>query len=220
MNETLYSAIKELKNLAGSKNIAYISSSELARKMGVSQQTASRIILELIKEKYIDRTMENRRQKIIIQEKALDLLYRELNELYSILKINQSFEMEGTVQNGLGEGKYYISKKGYMDQFKEKLKMEPFPGTLNIKINPEYENILRQVRGADGIIISGFKDRERTFGGVKCFNAHIDGIKCYLIFPERSVYTDVIEVISDKYLRQALSLKDGDIIKVNVDFEF
>ena len=59
----------------------------------------------------------------MIQEKALDLLYRELNELYSILKINQSFEMEGTVQNGLGEGKYYISKKGYMDQFKEKLKM-------------------------------------------------------------------------------------------------
>ena len=45
-------------------------------------------------------------------------------------------------------------------------------------------------------------------------------IKCYLIFPERSVYTDIIEVISDKYLRQALSLKDGDIIKVNVDFEF
>ncbi len=220
MNSTIYETIKTLKRIAGGKNILYISSNELAREMNVSQQTASRMIIELLDEKYIDRKMESRKQKIILMEKSLDILYKELNDLYSILEINQSFEMEGTIKNGLGEGKYYISKKGYMDQFYYKLKINPYPGTLNIKIFPEYENILRQIRGAEGIRIEGFKDKERTFGGVKCFNAHIDGTKCFIIFPERSNYTDIIEVISDKYLREKLNLKDNDILKINIDFNY
>ena len=56
-----------------------------------------------------------------------------------------------------------------MDQFSSKLGIKPYPGTLNIKIYPEYENILRRIRSADGTHIDGFKDNERTFGAVKCF---------------------------------------------------
>ena len=34
----------------------------------------------------------------------------------------------------MGEGSYYMSLKGYKKQFKEKLGYEPFPGTLNLKL--------------------------------------------------------------------------------------
>ncbi len=219
MDYNIYNAIKILKKKSGSKNVVFISSAGLAREMKISQQTASRIIINLYKNKFIDRTMNNRKQKITLLEKSLDVLYSELNDLYSILEMHQNFELSGNVRNGLGEGKYYISKEGYMKQFEEKLGIKPYPGTLNVKINSEYENILRSVRSADGIHINGFKDDERTFGGVKCFKAHIDGIKCFLIFPERSSYTDIVEIISDKYLRDELKLNDNDGLKLNVDID-
>ncbi len=219
MDYNIYNAIKILKNKSGSKNVVFISSAELAKEMKISQQTASRIIINLYRNKFIDRTMDNRKQKIILLEKSLDLLYYELNELHSILEMHQNFELGGNVKNGLGEGKYYISKEGYMKQFEEKLGIKPYPGTLNVKVNGEYENVLRSIRSADGIHIEGFNDNERTFGGVKCFKAHIDGIKCFLIFPERSSYTDVIEIIADRYLRDELKLKDGSELKVNVDID-
>jgi riboflavin kinase len=219
MDYNIYNAIKILKKKSGSKNVVFISSAGLAREMKISQQTASRIIINLYKNKFIDRTMNNRKQKITLLEKSLDVLYSELNDLYSILEMHQNFELSGNVRNGLGEGKYYISKEGYMKQFEEKLGIKPYPGTLNVKINSEYENILRSVRSADGIHINGFKDDERTFGGVKCFKAHIDGIKCFLIFPERSSYTDIVEIISDKYLRDELKLNDNDELKLNVDID-
>jgi len=219
MDYNIYNAIKVLKKKSGSKNVVFISSNELAKELNVSQQTASRVIINLYKNKFIDRTINNRKEKITLLEKSLDMLYSELNELYSILEMHQNFKLKGNVKTGLGEGKYYISKEGYMKQFYEKLGIKPYPGTLNVKIDGGYENILRGIRSADGIHIEGFKDNERTFGAVKCFKAHIDGIKCFLIFPERSSYTDIIEIISDKYLREELKLNDNSDLEVNVDID-
>ena len=219
MDYNLYNTIKVLKKLAGSGNTSYISSGELAKDLGVSQQTASRFIIELNEKKYIERTLQNRKQKITLLEPSIDLLYSELNQLNSILEMHQEFNLKGEIKSGMGEGKYYISQEGYMAQFREKLGISPYPGTLNIKIYPEYENILRRIRSADGIHIYGFKDKERTFGGVKCFSGRIDGTNAWLIFPERSSYTDIVEIISDKFLRNDLKLQDGDELNVRVTLD-
>ncbi len=219
MDYNLYNTIKVLKKKAGTENTLKISSGELAHLLNVSQQTASRFIIELASQNYIDRRLQGRKQKITILESALDLLYSEINELNSILEMKQDFELIGNIQSGMGEGKYYISQKQYMEQFKEKLGIIPYPGTLNIKIKPEYENILRRIRSAAGIHIDGFKDQERTFGGVKCFSGKIDGTTSFLIFPERSSYTDIVEIISDSYLRNEMNLNDGDEIKIYVTIE-
>ncbi|SMD31178.1 winged helix-turn-helix domain-containing protein/riboflavin kinase [Picrophilus oshimae] len=212
--ENIYIALKTIKKMAGEKNTVFISSKELANEMNVSQQTASRIIISLDRLGYITRTLENRKQKITINDSGLDVLYREYNEISSILRFSQELKLVGAVQNGLGEGKYYISKKGYKDQFIAKLGIDPYPGTLNIKILNEYENNLRRIKNSDGIYITGFKDQQRTFGGVFCHAARIDGIRCFIIFPERSVYRDTFEVISEKYLRKELNLENGEIIEV------
>ncbi len=219
MDYNLYNTVKVLKKLSGSSNTVYISSGQLAENLNVSQQTASRFIIELTNGKYIERTLQNRKQKITLLESSLDLLYSELNDLNSILRMRQDFELKGEIQNGLGEGKYYISQKGYMEQFRDKLQMKPYPGTLNIKIYPEYENILRRIRSAEGIHIDGFRDNERTFGAVKCFFGRIDGTTAWLIFPERSSYTDIVEIISEKFLRKDLNLKDHDKLSVRVTLD-
>ncbi|WP_337860144.1 DUF120 domain-containing protein [Ferroplasma sp.] len=219
MDYNLYNTVKIIKKMAGSGNTVYISSGELAKALNVSQQTASRFIIELSDKKYIERTLQNRKQKVILLEPALDLLYSELNQLNSILEMRQEFNLKGEIKSGLGEGKYYISQKGYMDQFLNKLGISPYPGTLNIKVLPEYENILRRIRSAEGIHIEGFKDKERTFGGVKCFSGRIDGTNAWLIFPERSSYTDIVEIISDKFLRRDLHLQDGNELNVRVTLD-
>ncbi len=217
--ENIYNALKAIKKMAGDKNTVFLSSKDLADEMHVSQQTASRIIISLDRLGYITRTLVDRKQKIMINDSGLDVLYREYNEISSILRFSQEIKLVGTVQDGLGEGKYYISKKGYKEQFIAKLGIDPYPGTLNIKISPEYENDLRRIKNSDGIYITGFKDQQRTFGGVFCHQARIDGIKCFIIFPERSVYRDTFEVISEKYLRKELNLQNGSMIEVLINID-
>ncbi|MEM0140073.1 MAG: DUF120 domain-containing protein [Ferroplasma sp.] len=219
MDYNLYNTIKVIKKIAGSSNTAKISSNELATIMNVSQQTASRFIIELAAQNYIERRLQGRRQKITILDSALDLLYGELNELNSILEMKQNFELIGNVTGGMGEGKYYISQQPYMDQFKSKMGIVPYPGTLNIKIKPELENVLRRIRSASGIHIDGFSNNERTFGGVKCFKGKIDGISAFLIFPERSSYTDIVEIISEYFLREKMRLSNGDELSIHVSID-
>lgn len=216
-NGRYYGVLKQIKKLADHSNRLSISSTELAGILGVSQQSASRFILNMIDEGYITRSMENRKQVLKITEQGLSLLYSELSDLLGVLGMESKVIVEGRVSSGMGEGRYYISRKDYIIQFQEKLGMIPFLGTLNIKVDPENWDSLRRLRTSSGILIDGFKTEDRTFGDVKAFYATIDGIKGAVIMPVRTVYTDVIEMISETYLREALSLEDGTQVKVEVD---
>lgn len=217
IDANLYYALKIIKERAGSRNHVSISSGELADGMCLSQQSASRVLIRLEEGGYISRTFHNRKQRIVLTDSGLDILYRELGSLSKILNLDSTISISGIVQSGLGEGRYYISRKSYIIQFQDKLGFIPFLGTLNVKISPAFESRLRRLRSSPGIHIDGFQTEDRTFGPVKVFHASVNGEKCAVIFPERSVYTDVIELISEKYLRGEFSLNDGDPIEVSVD---
>ena len=66
------------------------------------------------------------------------------------------------------------------------------------------------------ILVEGFTDGSRSFGPAKCFHGKIaDKVDIAFIFPVRTHYSgDVVEIISSKFLRDALHLKDGDVVKV------
>lgn len=213
----IYYALKVIKSKAGPKNYVTISSNELAEGMGISQQSASRVLIRLVEDGYVTRTFQNRKQRVLLTDSGLDVLYRELGSLSKILYLDGNISLSGTVQSGLGEGRYYISRKYYIIQFQEKLGFIPYLGTLNLRILPTFESPLRRLRSSPGIHIDGFKTEDRTFGPVKVFNATMNGEKCAVIFPERSVYTDVVELISENYLRGEYGLKDGDQVDVTID---
>ena len=215
-----YWALKALKSLGGSRSLISISSSELAEYMKISQQSASRFILELLRGGYIIRQMNGRKQDISITEKGVALLVKEYADLSVILEKPVKMKLYGNVQSGLGEGRYYISRKGYIVQFQEKLGFIPYLGTLNLRIKSGSELSLRRLRSMDGVHIDGFVTDDRTYGPVKLFLGNINGIKCAIIFPERSVYSDVLEIISVDYLRETLGIKDGDELLVEVEGPF
>ena len=213
----IYEGLKAILLISGGDKKARLYSGSLASFMGVSQQTASKLILDMVKAGVIDRIMDGKIQSIEITETGRDLLFEEYSRLSRILGVRDNIVVTGTVQSGMGEGRYYVSRKPYVIQFQEKLGFIPYMGTLNIKIDPSEEVSLRRIRGYSGIKIDGFVTDDRSFGPVKAFMGKISGVKCAVIFPERSVYRDVIEVISEEFLREKLQLQDGVRLQIFVD---
>jgi len=211
----------KLAEMGAHRRTAKISTEYLAEKLGASQQTASRYLIELDKNGWIERTITLEGCLI----KITDVGIKELKKLYSNLRILMeaayppSITLEGVVFTGLGEGAYYISKEPYRKQFIEKLGFEPYPGTLNLKLATDYDVKTRsELEAYPAIEIEGFRNEDRTFGSVKCFPVTIDNkVKGALILALRSHYdASVIEVVAPVFLRKHLKLKDGHKVKVEV----
>lgn len=218
--DEFYFAIKAVKAMGGVKNKILTTSKELAKYLNISQQSASELILSMLKEGLISRQIVGRKQEITITDRGMNVLLKEYVDLGTIFETQKSIKLTGELITGMGEGRYYISRKFYVIQFRDKLGFMPYFGTLNLKIKSEFSLALRKLRSMDGIHIDGFVTEDRTFGPVKAFRATINGIKCAIIFPERSIYTDVVEIISKEYLRQKLDLKDKDMVEVEVSGPF
>ena len=77
---------------------------------------------------------------------------RNFTNLYELIFGKQKeIEMNGALETGLGEGGYYISKKGYMTQFEKKLGWKPFEGTFNLRLKEEEVPKIEAMKAADGI---------------------------------------------------------------------
>ena len=130
--------------------------------------------------------------------------------------------MIGTLETGLGEGGYYISKEGYMEQFIEKLSWIPYKGTFNLRLEDDEVPKIEAMKAAEGILINGFEEEGRTFGKAWIFKCTLenDGTvveKCAIISPKRTHYKRVVEIISPTYLRRDLDVEDGARFRVKVN---
>jgi riboflavin kinase len=211
----------KLAEMGAYKRTAKISTEYLAGKLGISQQTASRYLIELEHKGWIHRIITPDGSLIRIEEAGL----KQLEKLNSNLKVlientyPPSVTLEGTVFTGLGEGAYYTSKEAYRKQFTEKLGFEPYPGTLNLKLNSEYDKKTRkEIESYPAIEVTGFKNEDRTFGLVKCYPVIIENkVKGALVTAMRSHYdVSVLEIIAPVCLRKQLNLKDGNKVKVEI----
>ena len=208
--------LKQLALMNASKKVLKISSKELADKINQSLQTAARKLKELENDELIERTLTKDGQFIVITEKGKRRLYREYLDYKKIFEEDETITIKGKVFSGVGEGRYYVSLKGYKEQFKEKLGFDPYPGTLNLKIPKEQLYFRRRLEEEDGILIEGFKTPDRTFGDVKAFKCKVNGIEGAIVLPKRTHYpSDVLEVIAPVKLRN-YGIKDGDFVEVEV----
>ena len=130
-------------------------------------------------------------------------------------------KLTGVVFSGLGEAAYYVSMKGYKKQFRSKVGFDPFPGTLNLRLDSAIDRKMRRdLSSSRGIHIDGFSDGKRTYGGAECFRAYVNGkVNAAVLVIERTTHDDsVIEIISPVNLRQHLGLMDGDEVEVAIHF--
>lgn len=209
-------SLKRLALLGAHNKPVQISSNEFASYIDSSPQTAARRLKSLEDEKLISRQILHNGQLISLTKNGLESLQKELNDYREIFSGNGAVKiLSGKVITGLGEGQYYISLEGYRTQFREKLGFDPYPGTLNVKLDPLSIELRKRISA--NVTISGFTDQNRTFGSGTCFNVKISDIKGAVITPERTHYPeDIIEVIAPVNLRQYLNVRDGSTVAVEV----
>lgn len=213
-NPNLIYALKILALEGAKHNFIEISTKRFGKLLGISQQSASRRIRELRDEELVEVRKFGKRIWIKLTRKGIDMLKREAIDYRRLFEIAKNIEITGEVVSGLGEGKYYIMKDGYFNQIKEKLFFEPYPGTLNVRVYARDMEKVEMLHTIPGILIKGFVSEGRTFGNVKAFLCTINGKDAAVIIPERSHYSDIIEVIADKNLREELGLEDGSIVDI------
>ena len=217
----LFFTLYKLAEIGACSRTVKVSTEYLAEKIGASQQTASRHLINLEKIGWIKRTITPEGCLTKITDSGM----AELKKLYSDLRLifeaeyPPSVTLEGILFSGLGEGAYYVTKEGYRKQFMEKLGFDPYPGTLNLKLTTEYDvKTMSELEAYPSLEIQGFKDESRTFGPVKCYPAIINNkVKGAVIYALRSHYNaSVLEIIAPVFLRGRLKLKDGNKVKVEI----
>jgi len=192
-----------------------ISVNEFAQKLKTSPMTASRRLKELDDEGLISRKLLGRSQAVKITDKGESFLKDEYLEYKSIFDGGGTVEFNGCIISGLGEGKYYLSLHGYTKQIEEKLGFSPYPGTLNVKLDRDSVPARARLVEFEPVRISGFKRRNRTYGGINCYSAVVEGIQGAIIVPDRSHYhNDVVEIIAPVSIKQTLGRGNSDKIKV------
>ena len=214
----------ELLELGAKDRPISITTTELGQKLGKSQQLASKHLEEMEREGLVERIRSGGKTYVKLTKKGISsgaILYSTLSRVYSKDE-KEKLEIVGTVFSGLGEGAYYISLKGYKRQFLSKLGFEPFPGTMNLRLDlPVYRKVRQDLQTMKGVHIDGFKDGKRTFGGAECFKAILDGkAEGAVLIIERTIHDDsVLELISPVNLRKQFKLRDGDKMTVEISQE-
>jgi len=201
-------------------NFVPITTSALGKNIKKSQQAASKHLVELEKDGFIQRIASGRNVSVKITTKGYLEMIKLSTILQSSLESAPSYvELKGTLVSGMGEGAYYMSLKGYTKQFEKKIGYTPFPGTLNVKLNQKkHTEAVRQFDALDGILIDGFSDGKRTYGWVKCFKAKLNkSVDCDLIRLERTHHDpSIIELISKRSIRKTAKISDGSKITIRI----
>jgi len=81
-------------------------------------------------------------------------------------------------------------------------------------------NARRELGRHPSIFVDGFSDSTRTYGWVKCYRATVNNgaiDNAAVLVLERTHYDDgMLEVIAPISIKQAVGIKNGDLIKVQV----
>jgi len=105
------------------------------------------------------------------------------------------------------------------NQLMTKLSIDPFPGTLNLEISTRDDlKNLETLRWMDGIEII---PEDPSFCRGKCYLALIGGrLRGAVIVPDVADYpNNKIELISDRNIKENLSVNAGDVLEVEILLE-
>jgi len=116
-------------------------------------------------------------------------------------------QLTGSIFKGRQEGAHYVEL--YQEEIR-KLDIEPFYGTLNIRVDPKKrKEFLDHVSPTK---ISGFSKDGNKYGGLFCYVCKDkDQNSLIVVVPEKTHHNeDVLEIVSTKNLRKEFNLNFGD----------
>ena len=128
---------------------------------------------------------------------------------------HEIIKLHGIVTSGVSQSRFFTQIPWVRKQFAEKLGITPYPGTLNITVVAEDREKLNIIRESKGIEIV---PEDINFCAANSFPALISNkIKGAVIIPLVPNYPQAqLEIISAKNIKRTLSLKDGELVEVEV----
>lgn len=121
--------------------------------------------------------------------------------------------LKGRVTSGIGDFSYWIEK--LQDHYSKKIGMKLYPGTLNIELDKPYSLPEKRIRL-----------EKEEYGGtvsINLVNCKILGRDAFILRTDKSENglgrhpKTIIEIACDIKLRDKYKLKDGDVVKVEVE---
>lgn len=195
----------------GNKKNVRITTAELGRALGMSQQNASRKLKLLAEEGFIER-----KNGITITSAGM----KKVREHYSMLKKileGSRLKFSGKIVDGFRKGKYYLSLPGYRRGIRNRLGFEPYAGTLNVKLSKNDFMKRNEILREEPVVINGFRTKNRTFGDLFAYHCSVDGRPAAIVFPLRSNHPqDVVEIVAEVNLRKILSKGKGSSVVVEL----
>lgn len=120
-------------------------------------------------------------------------------------------ELAGEVVPGMGRGADYVGMDAYQERFADALGFEPFPGTLNLAVDPHEKE--RFAEAATAHRIPGFEVDGETYSAVTAYEITVDGQEAALLEMELTDHPPAVaEIIAPVGLRDALDLDDGEVV--------
>jgi len=193
----------------------------MAKRLGSSQQTMSRKIRELESLGLIERETAAKGQFVSLTDEGAKFIRKKYLELREIVERpkTESIAFGGLLVSGSGEGRYYVGQDEYFLQFHEKLGFRPFLGTLNVRLKTVQDvKAKNEMENMRPITIRGFKKDNRTFGDIRSYPCMINRkARGAVIIPERTHHpTDIVEIIASEDLRKSLGMKEDDYVHVEI----
>ena len=119
---------------------------------------------------------------------------------------------EGLATRGFGKGAVFMSIDYYKTKVKEKLGFEPYPGTLNLRLDKSAAQLLKKLIP---IRIGCFKKDNMAFGGADCYKVKIGSVSGSIIVPDLTENKEnIVEIIAPVNLKSELKIKDGSKVKI------
>lgn len=129
----------------------------------------------------------------------------------------KNWSLSGKIVSGVTQGAFFTQLDWFQKQCLQKLGYKPYPGTLNIEISAEDIPIVEALEQNAKI---EFIPPDSAFCSGKAYPAMVEGIAAAIVMPAKEVRVhgnNIIEIISDLRLKDALKLSDGDTITVSIN---
>jgi riboflavin kinase len=123
--------------------------------------------------------------------------------------------LDGVVTSGLGQGACFMGLPWVRDAVSRLVGFTPYPGTLNLRLDPDTVAVWRQIQGGHALALA---PPPPETCGARLFPAVVGSdVAAAIIVPDVTRYgDDLIELIAADHLRSRLGLRDHDRVKLRL----
>jgi riboflavin kinase len=134
----------------------------------------------------------------------------------NIYQMKKNMTLSGKIVSGVKQGAFFTQLDWFKVQCQAQLGFKPYAGTLNLEIStddvPKVE-VLEQEAEIE------FIPPDSTFCSGKAYPVMVEGIRAAIVIPAEEVRVhgkNIVELISDLKLKDALKVDDGDFVTLTI----